>query len=237
MTVYIYAITAGDHPLRLDGLEGVGEPAGTLRTLKARSLKAVVSDAPIELRAKRRDLIAHQSVLERLLEDGSALPMRFGLVAPDDQAVVTALDDNTEGYTEGLQQVEGCVEYNLKVARDEDDLLREIVKESDEVRRLNDLTLQDPGSHDDKVALGELIAHEIQLRHDSAGQEIVNTVAPAAVRHVAGQPTKEHFLNVSFLVERKSANAFTQGVQDEAERRGTGYDLKLHGPLPPYSFV
>lgn len=37
MPTYIYAITAADHPLRLDGLSGVGEPASELRTVKTGS--------------------------------------------------------------------------------------------------------------------------------------------------------------------------------------------------------
>ena len=80
MSVYVYAITGATHPLRLDGLKGVGDPPGELRTVCTESLCAIISDAPEELRAKRRDVAAHQDVQQRLLEDGTALPMRFGLV-------------------------------------------------------------------------------------------------------------------------------------------------------------
>ncbi|MEU6083278.1 GvpL/GvpF family gas vesicle protein [Streptomyces sp. NPDC047108] len=237
MAVYIYAITAADHPLRLDGLHGVGESGGAVRALGSGTHRAVVSDAPEELRAKRRDLLAHQAVQERLLEDGAVLPMRFGLVAPDEEAVTAALDENTEGYTERLQQLEGCVEYNLKAARDEDDLLREIVGESEEIQALNERTRQHPDAHDDKVALGELISQEVERRNNDAAQEVVEAAAPAAVTYTPGEPTREHFLNVSFLVQRKRAGEFSQAVADEARRRGETYDLTLHGPLPPYSFV
>lgn len=236
MTVYIYAITAGDHPARLEGLDAVGE-SGTLRTIVGKSHKAVVSEAPPELRAKRRDLVAHQAVLERLLEDGSALPMRFGLVAPDEQAVATALDENTEGYTESLKQLHGRVEYNLKAGRDEDDLLREIVAESEEVRKLNEATQENPAAQDTKVALGELISHEVKVREDRDAQALVDAVAPAAVRGNPGGAVDGHFLNVSFLVDRARAKDFTDAVQAEADRRGAAYELKLNGPLPPYSFV
>ncbi|MEV6316335.1 GvpL/GvpF family gas vesicle protein [Streptomyces sp. NPDC051776] len=237
MAVYIYAITAADHPLRLDGLKGVGETGGDLTTVGSGSHRAVVSEAPEELRAKRRDLVAHQTVQERLLEDGAVLPMRFGLVAPDEEAVAEALEENAESYTERLGQLDGCVEYNLKVARDEDDLLREIVDESEEIRALNERTRQNPDAHDDKVALGELISQEVERRHNNAVLEVVDAAAPAAVTYTPGDPTREHFLNVSFLVERKRAGEFSQAVAAEAERRGRAYDLTLHGPLPPYSFV
>ena len=70
MATYIYAITAADHPLRLDGLTGVGETPSGLRVVQSERHAAVVSDAPAGLRAKRRDLVAHQSVLERLMAEG-----------------------------------------------------------------------------------------------------------------------------------------------------------------------
>ena len=237
MPTYIYAITDAGHPLRLEGIAGVGDPAAELRTVRTKDLSAVVSDAPEDLRAKRRDLVAHQTVQERLLADGAALPMRFGLLGPDDDQVLAVLEQQRDAYTERLEEVDGCLEYNLKVARDEDDLLREIVAESAEVRRLNDRTRQNPGAHDDKMALGELISQEVNARQDRAGSAMVDRLAPAAERTAVTEPTKTHFLNVSFLVKRDKAAAFSETVHEEARQRGDAYTFNLHGPLPPYSFV
>lgn len=237
MGTYLYAITAAGHPLRLSGLNGVGDPAAELRTVTTKDLCAVVSDAPQELRAKRRDVAAHQGVQERLLADGAALPMRFGLVGTDDAQVAAVLEQDRDSYLQRLSEVDGRWEYHLKVERDEDDLLREIMRESAEVRRLNDRTRQNPGAYDDKVALGELISQEVQARQERARADIVARLAPAAVRTADVEPTKRHFLNVSFLVEREKAAAFSEAVHAEAGQRGDTYTFSLHGPLPPYSFV
>ncbi|AXK34064.1 gas vesicle protein [Streptomyces armeniacus] len=237
MGVYVYAIVAQDHPVRLDGLNGVGEPPAELRTLASGPLKAVVSDAPAELRAKRRDLAAHHGVLERLMADGAVLPMRFGLVAEDEPSVASALAENADGYTGQLQRVDGCVEYNLKVSRDEDGLLREIVGESEEIRQLNERTRQNPTAHDDRIALGELVTREVERRKGDEAVALVERVAPAAVLHAETPPVEQDFLNASFLVERARAGEFTETVRAEAARRGDEYEVKLHGPLPPYSFV
>lgn len=237
MPTYIYAITSAGHPLRLDGLKGVGDPANELRTVCTDVLAAVVSDAPADLRAKRRDLVAHQGVQERLLSDGSALPMRFGLVGPDDDDVRQALQENEEAYAGRLEDVEGCLEYNLKAARDEDDLLREIVQDSSEARRLNERTRANPDAQSDKVALGELIAREVQVREEREASALVDRLAPYAVRHALAEPTKSHFLNVSFLVRRDEAATLAQEVDEESKARGDAYTLTLRGPLPPYSFV
>ncbi|GAA2498688.1 GvpL/GvpF family gas vesicle protein [Streptomyces thermolineatus] len=237
MSVYVYAITAADHPLRLDDLKGVGEAEAPLRAVKEGRVAAVVSDAPAELRAKRRDLAAHQAVLERLMSDGAVLPMRFGLVGPDDDQVAEVLRERSEEYTERLAELDGCVEYNLKVSQDEDDLLREVVLGSDEVRRLNDLTRSGEGTQDDRIALGELVAREVEERGQARAREIAAALEPFAVRREPGQPTKEHFFNTSFLVERGRAKEFTDAEEALAEKYGQGYEFRLHGPLPPYSFV
>lgn len=237
MSTYIYAITAAGHPQNLQGLNGVGEPAGTLRTVKSDSLSAVVSDAPGDLRAKRRDLAAHQAVLEQLMADGATLPMRFGLVGPDDGSVESVLEESEEVYTARLSELDGCLEYNLKAAREEDDLLREIIAGSEEIQRLRETTRDNPAAQEEKVRLGELVSSEVQSRQDAEARDLAERLKPGARNHSVGEPTQSHFLNASFLVRREDAAAFTESVHREAERLGDAYSLNLNGPLPPYSFV
>lgn len=237
MPTYIYAVTAADHPQNLEGLSGVGENGGQLRTVATETLSAVVSDAPEDLRAKRRDLAAHQGVLEALMADGATLPMRFGLMGPDDAAVHTVLEENRDAYTARLAELEGCLEFNLKAAREEEDLLREIITDSEEVRRLRQVTLEHPEAQEEKMRLGELVSLEVQTREEGEGRELVAQLADGAKQHSVAEPTKSHFLNASFLVRRDDAARFSQAVQEEAERRGEAYSLNLYGPLPPYSFV
>ncbi|MBE1534556.1 GvpL/GvpF family gas vesicle protein [Actinomadura algeriensis] len=237
MPVYVYAITDADHPHRIDDLKGVGESAGPPTTVEGRSLKAVVSDAPADLRPKRREVLAHQAVLDRLLEDGAVLPMRFGFVAPSHDEVAGALDENAENYARTLERLAGRLEYHLRCGRDQDHVLREILTESPEARRLSEATRRESATHGDRMALGELISQEIVRRNDDAAREIVDALAPAAAQVAPGETRGEHFLAVSFLVDRTRATEFADLVRAEAERRGDGYELSLHGPLPPYSFV
>ncbi|MFD6415041.1 GvpL/GvpF family gas vesicle protein [Streptomyces sp. NPDC060194] len=237
MPTYVYAITPGDHPLDLDGLQGVGAERTELRVVRGAELAAVVSTAPEGLRAKRRDLAAHDAVLQRLMADGAVLPLRFGLMGPDDAAVAAVLDAELDTYRAKLRDLDGRLEYNLKVARDEADALREIVEENPEARRLNEDARRDPGAHDVKVRLGELISQEMQRRGGATGAQIVDALLPFAVDHAPADAAEPHFLNVSFLVERDAAAKFSQAVHEDAERRGDAFTYHLHGPLPAYSFV
>ncbi|MGX1549536.1 GvpL/GvpF family gas vesicle protein, partial [Streptomyces adustus] len=103
MAVYVYSIVSKDHPIRLDDVGGVGEPTGSLRTVTAGVLCAVVSDAPEDLRPRRRDVLAHQQVQEALMADGAVLPLRFGLTTADDESVKRALEDRAGEYQERLE--------------------------------------------------------------------------------------------------------------------------------------
>lgn len=237
MPTYVYGITNADHPLRLDGVGGVGEPPAPLRTVRTDALTAVVSDAPPGLRAKRRDVHAHQGVLEALMTDGATLPMRFGLLAPDDGQVASALDADGDGYRARLDELDGHVEYNLKVARDEDDLLREIVSQSERVRQLRELTRTNPGAHEERVALGELISHEIASRNATEAEHLTQQLARSTTRVSKGESGASHFLSLSFLVPSDQQQPFVDAVQREADGRGDAYVFTLTGPLPPYSFV
>ncbi|MFJ6539879.1 GvpL/GvpF family gas vesicle protein [Streptomyces sp. NPDC091385] len=237
MAVYIYSVTGKQHPLRLDGLRGVGEEPCGLRAVTAGALSAVVSDAPDNLRPKRRDIGAHQEVQERLMADGTILPLRFGLVAEDDDSVRAALEERADEYTERLRALEGCSEYHLKATQDEDSLLRQILEESSAARELNDAIRAGTADVGAPVRLGEMVAREVQARQEALATGVVEALRPFARDVDSTQPTGEDFLSVSFLVPEDQEEAFLTTELSVAHQLGDDLDLRLHGPLPPYSFV
>lgn len=237
MAVYIYSITGKQHPLRLDGFGGVGESQAGLRAVTAGQLCAVVSDAPEDLRPKRRDILAHQEVQECLMADGTVLPMRFGLIAENDEAVLLALEQNAADYTDRLQVLEGCTEYHLKASQDENALLRQILRESDVARELNDEIRGGTAAPDTSLRLGELVAQEVQARQEALAAGVVEALRPFARTLESSQPTGSDFLNVSFLVTEDQEEAFLTSELSVAHQMGDDFDFRLNGPLPPYSFV
>ncbi|GAA2787355.1 GvpL/GvpF family gas vesicle protein [Kitasatospora paracochleata] len=235
--MYVYSITAADHPRRLDGLVGVGEPPSVLRSVCAGPLCAIVSDAPDGLRPKRRDITAHQSVQERLMSDGTVLPLRFGLTAPDDEAVQAALTERHDEYLSRLTALDGCVEYHLKAAIDENTLLRQILLETPEARRLNDEIIGGDTGPELPLALGKLVAQEVRARHYALATGITEALRPHTRQEVNTEPTGKDFLNVSFLVDREHEQLFLTAEKGLTAELGEDFDFRLHGPLPAYSFV
>ncbi|WP_431953771.1 GvpL/GvpF family gas vesicle protein [Actinacidiphila sp. bgisy167] len=237
MAVYVYSITSKEHPARLDGLTPVGGSDRPLRTVTSADLSAVVSEAPQDLRPRRKDVLAHQAVQERLMADGAVLPLRFGFTAPDEDAVRAVLEDRAVEYQEKLKNLEGCVEYHLKVSWDEDSLLRRILDENDEARRLNEQIRGGTASPDMPLMLGELIANEVEARQQALGAGIVEALRPFVRDDAATAPAGQDFLSVSFLVDDTKEEMFLATQLSLANQVGEECDFRLLGPLPPYSFV
>ncbi|MFJ5550309.1 GvpL/GvpF family gas vesicle protein [Streptomyces sp. NPDC093225] len=239
MAVYVYSIVADGHPCRLDGLTGVGSETGPLRTVTAAGLRAVVSDVDEAVRPARRDLTAHQAVQERLLADGTVLPLRFGYTAPDTGAVEAALEAGAASYLDTLGRLQGCAEYHVKASRDEESLLREILDGSGRARLLNDRIRAGDADPRLPLQLGELVAAEVRDRQEALAADLVRELVPYAREHAVHPPAGDGGVlgvSLSLLVADDRQARLREAEADLAERAG-GVDLRLIGPLPPYSFV
>ncbi|MFI2431779.1 GvpL/GvpF family gas vesicle protein [Streptomyces sp. NPDC018693] len=237
MSLYVYAITKASHPLRLDGLRSVGNPDGTLRAVRSGSLCAVVSDSPTDLSVARDDLEAHHQVQERLWADGPVLPLSFGFVAGSEDDVRAVLDERAEAFALRLDELSGRVEFNVKAIPDEDTLLRAILDDSPEARELNERTREGGGTYEDQLALGQLVAEEVQRRQEVLAEAVLAALRPLALAEQVAPPSQSYAVNASFLVDDDRSEEFTRVGQDLAEQYGEGVELRLRGPLPPYSFA
>ncbi|MFF4348177.1 GvpL/GvpF family gas vesicle protein [Streptomyces sp. NPDC001530] len=237
MPLYVYAITGASHPLRLDDLKGVGDPPTDLRAVRGDSVCAVVSETPDELTVNRRDMDAHHEVQARLFEEGTTLPLHFGLLAQDEDSVRAVLAEREREFSERLDELTGRVEFNLKAAWDEEAALREILEQSEEIRNLNEATRRDDASYEDRLALGEMVAQEVLRRQEALAAEIVKELQPLVHAERIAPPSDQYAVNASFLVDREHADEFAEAGRQLAERLGEQAGIRVLGPLPPYSFA
>ena len=237
MSTYVYGITATSHRALPEDLTGVGDPPRPVRVLDAGELAAIVSDAPEGLRPKRKDLLAHQNVLAEAGAAGVVLPMRFGSVAPDDDTVTGVLADRAEHYKERLQALDGKVEYNVKATHQEEAVLHRVMSENPEIRAMSDANRQaGGGSYEQRLRLGEMVVAAVKDREAEDASELQRALEPVAADVSAGPESSGWLVNLSFLVDRDSAESFLAEV--EQVRKGHPHiELRVNGPLPPYSFV
>ncbi|AJP04659.1 gas vesicle protein [Streptomyces cyaneogriseus subsp. noncyanogenus] len=237
MSTYVYGITASTHPSLPEGMGGVGDPPRPVRILREGELAAVVSDAPEGLRPKRKDLLAHQNVLSETGAAGCVLPMRFGSVAADDEAVTGVLAERAEHYRERLRTLDGRVEYNIKANHVEEAVLHHVMAESPEIRALAEANRKaGGGSYEDKIRLGEMVAQAVKAREAEDAAALQRVLEPAAEAVSTGPDSTGWLANVSFLVDRGSAETFLAAVE-QARKELPHLEVRVNGPLPPYSFV
>ncbi|MFE6895098.1 GvpL/GvpF family gas vesicle protein [Streptomyces sp. NPDC057694] len=236
-STYIYGIASAEHPTLPDGMGGIGKPARTVHIVKEGPLAAIVSEAPEDLRPKRRDLLAHQSVLAEAGGGGPVLPMRFGSLAPDDKAVAEVLAERVDHYQERLRTLDGKVEYNVKAQHDEEAVLHRVMAENPEVRSMTDANRQaGGGTYEDRLRLGEIVVGAVQAREAEDAVELQQLLEPAADAVSTGPESTGWLANISFLVDRKATEQFLAAVED-VKRGHSHIQLTVNGPLPPYSFV
>src|SRR5687768_5421102 len=97
MNAYLYGVVRwplDKHVKRALGT-GVGDPPAGVRALPHHSVAALVSNVSADevsdtagVRAMRRDMRAHNDVLNRITRHATVLPVRYGTVFPGEQAVI-----------------------------------------------------------------------------------------------------------------------------------------------------
>lgn len=236
MNTYVYGIVARSHPALPEDLTGVGDPPRPVRLLAEGELAAVVSDAPEDLRPKRRELLAHQNVLAEAGAGGCVLPMRFGSVAQDDRSVTDVLAERSGHYAERLAALEGKAEYNVKAAHIEEAVLRLVLSENADLREFAEAQRQSGGSYEERLRLGEMIADAVKARETVDAADLQKAIEDLSSDTAAGPESTGWLSNVSVLVDRDSAAGFQAAVEELRQER-PHLDVRVNGPLPPYSFV
>jgi hypothetical protein len=217
----------GDRPLSVVGLDAIG---------------ALTSDVEAEpLEAGRAELLAHAHALEVAFEHGPVLPMRFGVVLEDADAVRTRLlDEHREELAAQLDELDGKVEINVRGIYDEPTVLREIVDEDREVAQLKQIVSQgsEEATYPERIRLGELISEALGVRREADGALIVERLSREAVAVDVGEPMHERMaVSASFLVDRDQLESFDRELDGIADEQGGRIRFKYTGPLPPHSFV
>lgn len=163
--------------------------------------------------------------------------MRFGSVAPDDHSITGVLAERAEHYKERLRALDNRVEYNVKANHVEEAVLHQVMAESPDIRGLAEANRQaGGGSYDDKIRLGELVAAAVKAKEADDGAAVQRALESVADDVSVGPESTGWLANVSFLVDRETAESFLAAVE-QLRKDMPHLEVRVNGPLPPYSFV
>jgi hypothetical protein len=236
---YVYAITASGQGR--GGYGAIGIEGGEVYAVCEDPLAAIVSDLPTgRIRPERRHLAAHHAVHKRLMQEGTLLPMSFGVIADSAQAVRRILTLNREAFADQLQRVANTVEMALVVAYDVPNIFEYFVCTHPALRAFRDRLFG--GGHqpseDDKIELGRLFDRILREDRAELTQRVVEVLAPLCAEIKENAPRGESgVMNLACLVAGDGQGGFEQGVFQAASRCDDNFSFDYSGPWPPYNFV
>lgn len=234
---YVYGIVAEEGKLPAGG----GIDDAPLELVAADGIAAIVTDVlPTRLKFGRDAMSTHARVLRDAHQLGTILPMRFGVMLAGAGAVRSELlDPHRAELVAQLADFDGKVELKLRVVYDEDRILREVVREDQDVARLRASLRGAPedATYYGRIQLGQLIATAIDRRRELDAGDILDVLAPLALAVELGEPSEHLVLNASFLVARDAMGAFDTAVDRIGQARSASMRFRYTGPLPPHSFV
>jgi hypothetical protein len=239
--VYVYGILPGDVEVE-PGASGVGDPPGEIRVVRHRDLAALVSDIDPDLPLGRpEDLVAHEELLDASAADVPVLPLRFGAVVINDDAVTEELlGPHHDEFAAALRQLEGHAEYVVKGRYAEDALLREVLSEDPQAARLGDqIRGADPdATRELRIQLGEIISNAVEVKRQQDTRILGEAVDGIAAASVVRPPTHElDAVHTALLVESSAAQDLEQAVQRLADEWDGRVELRLIGPMAAYDFM
>lgn len=236
---YVYGLVAADAEVP-DGLRGLG-PSGKVDTIAHGRLAAIVGDVPTDRSlGTRDDLVAHETVVDKVARSTTILPMRFPAVVAEEGVVDELLAPNEDFFVEALRGLDGRQQFTLKGTYEEETVLREVLETDGAIRELGERVreLPEDASYYDRVRLGEMIVEALGELREADAARIVERIAPVAVDMVSHQPyAPEDVVNVAFLVERGKVGEFEKTVEGLGRDLAGRVRLRLLGPLAPYDFV
>ena len=256
---YIYCVVGSDSPRNFGrlgiGLDGSGAAAADgpeVFILAHKSVAAVISATAIEkFEISRTNVLAHQKVMERVMEAGcTVLPVKFNTLA-EERAGQTAesriircvLEPRQEELTALLAEMSTRAEVGVKgLWPDMKAVFADLARSSRPIDQLRRKIVQPSGSRAGAMALqmrlGEMVKAALEDRKALLEKELLGCLSPLAGRwrknKTFGDPM---FANLGLLVEKANLPRVEAALSAFEQGLGGGIRLRCVGPVPPSNFI
>jgi len=236
--VLLYAVVPADVEPTADA-KGLRDAA--VSVLPHGDIAAMVSEVPLDQPlGKPADLRTYQQLLDGTATVAPVLPIRFGTVFTDPDAVTELLTGNHDVFHAALSELEGLVEYAVRSRYHDQVVLAEVVEENPEVASLRE---QIAGQDEQatlglRTRLGEMVTLAVEAKRNADTQRVVELLEPFAERLQPLPPAHEDdAANVAALVRYDAREEFVTAVGKLADEWSERASVRLFGPLAPYDFA
>ncbi len=233
MPLQLVGVVRHDHP----PVSGRGKDKLGLRLVESGELAAAVTDLDEGTQLQEEDATRHLDLLILLLRDGPVLPLAFGTVSPDEDAVRNeVLDPAADDLLRRLEAVDGFVETRLEIHFDESTALREVIQQDPRLRSLAEEARGD-SPLETRLALGEAVSGHLQEWRRTQADALLPMLEGAVADVVELESSEPLQQRWAYLVREEELEALDEAVGKVREALGTAASMEYVGPLPVYSFL
>jgi hypothetical protein len=242
---YIYAIIPTGSQVIFDEVAGVDDEHDEVYAVPYRDIAAVVSASPLaDYRGLKRDqaaryLVAHQRVVEAVMQAFPILPAKFGTVLPDEDSVHRLLVQGETLFRSTLAEFTDRVQVEVVVLWDILQVFQEIGQEP----HIAQLKAQAAGRPSDetlieRVAIGQMVQASLEQRRASVRDYLIYSLGKPSLDVVVNPPMDDSMvINVALLVDQARQDALDHRLKLLDEEFEGQFTFRCIGPLPPYSFA
>ena len=229
MAVLVYGIVRPGHPPR-------GLSHEQVRRVDVGPVAALVVPTDDDAVLDDDDVDAYLDTLIEALAHGPVLPVEFGTVAPDDDAVRAHLGVVADVFRRRLDDLEGLVEVRVDLTLDEVGAIRRIVANTPALERVARLgTL--PSTLSDRVALGEQMSFALADLRDALGDQLLDRVGDLAVAHALRPSSSVTELRHAYLIRAEDLPEVDAVIDAFRAELDESFELEYVGPLPAFDFT
>lgn len=240
---YIYAIIEAKQPREFE-VGAIGGRGDKVHTVHFNGLAAVVSSSPIvKYPVSRDNILAHQRVVEKVMENFPVLPVRFCTIADEEEAIrEKVLKARQEEFKSLLAEFKDKVELGVRAMWSNlEEVFAEIIKENPRVAQLKEEIRKEPSeqkAYAGKIKIGELVKVALEEKKEKEASELLEALKPLAQDYRENRILGDrNILNAAFLVEGAKEAAFDRKIEELEKIHGPGKKFTYIGPVPPYNFV
>lgn len=221
------------------GRSQIGGLNAPVHTITYGDVSAVVSEAPIlDYDPTRKNLMAHQEVILKVMGKYTVLPVAFGTVARNKNDVTAVINANHNQFLKNISYLKDKVELGLRVTWNKDYFNIDIEDEAIKLLKNKISGRPEKEVFTEKIQLGKMVEASIGNKREEYTMKIYKPLEMLAAesKQKITVPIKTVF-NAYFLVEKVKEASFDSDVEKLRQQYEGKLTFYYTGPWPPYNFI
>ncbi|MBU1260413.1 GvpL/GvpF family gas vesicle protein [bacterium] len=233
MKLYTYGIIDSSSQINkpIYGLEGAG-----VYNIPYCDIGAVVSEFTEPRQSKTESsVLAHEEVIERLMEHFTVLPVRFHTIFNGRDGVISMMQSYYKDFRNNIDRLRNKVEFGIKVIWPSGKIKEHIINTCDKKVSIPD------DSSNKRFIREKFEKYRIDEEFEKKANKYINVMdiffsKYAAEKKLKKLKTENLLLDAVYLVEKDKQNDFRQAFEHIKSGR-PDFKYLFSGPWPSYNFV